>query len=158
MPLTLEAAPVHEEAVAQAAEHAHDPHGARIADAAAVVVVGNVQALVQAAFDAPGCAVELKPAGGIELLGSGAGEQGDFFGIAAAGVAQQPRGLAGKGEEEFLATKWRGLNGADFLTAFVLFDRARLGGRRFSRGENPHQGRRPVSGCCGVRWADCPLP
>ena len=49
----LPAAPMHEEAIAEATEHANDPHGLGQAHAALVVAVGDVQALVQAAFDAP---------------------------------------------------------------------------------------------------------
>jgi hypothetical protein len=50
----LSAAPFHKEAVADASKHAHQPHRLGKAHAAQVVPVGDVQALVQAAFNAPG--------------------------------------------------------------------------------------------------------
>jgi hypothetical protein len=43
--------PFHEEAVAQAAEQAHDEDAGREANPAAVVIVGDIQALVQPVFD-----------------------------------------------------------------------------------------------------------
>lgn len=52
--LVLPAAPFHEEAVADPAEQAHQPHGLGKAHPAQVIPVADVQALVQAAFDAPG--------------------------------------------------------------------------------------------------------
>jgi hypothetical protein len=45
-------APFHEEAVAEAPEDTGHEHGVRMANAATIIVVGNVQALVQAVFDA----------------------------------------------------------------------------------------------------------
>jgi hypothetical protein len=50
-------APVHTEAVAKSAEQPHDPHGIRLSDSAQVVQVRDIQALVQSAFNAPGCAI-----------------------------------------------------------------------------------------------------
>jgi len=47
----LPAAPVHKEAVAEAAKHPDDAHGTGPAHAALIVAVRNIQALVQAAFD-----------------------------------------------------------------------------------------------------------
>ncbi len=127
---SLAGTPVDEEAVAQAPKHPHDPHGLRLADAAAVVVVRNVQALMQTAFDAPACAVQFQPAPGIELPGCRTGDQSDFFGLTAAGLAQEPGRLAGEGEEKFLGAEFSGLNAATFLAAFILFNRARLCGAR----------------------------
>src|ERR1017187_8811234 len=48
------AAPMHEQTVAEAPKHSHHPHGLGLAHPALVVQVRHVQALVQAAFDAPG--------------------------------------------------------------------------------------------------------
>lgn len=52
--LLLPAARMHEAAIAEATEPANDPHGSGPAPAALLVAVGDLQALVQAAFDAPG--------------------------------------------------------------------------------------------------------
>ena len=45
-------APLHEEAVADAPEQPGHKHGVRMANATTVIVMGNVQTLVQAVFDA----------------------------------------------------------------------------------------------------------
>ena len=45
-------APLHEEAVADAPEQPGHKHGVRMANAATVIVMGNVQTLVQTVFDA----------------------------------------------------------------------------------------------------------
>jgi hypothetical protein len=58
----LTGAPLHKEAVGQAAEDAQDAHAVGMADAAAVVIVRDIQPLVQAVFDAPKAAtIELEP-------------------------------------------------------------------------------------------------
>jgi hypothetical protein len=67
-------APLHEEAVADTAQQAQDEHGRGGAHPAAVIIVGNVQALVQTIFDtAKAGLIELQPALRIELLGWRAG-------------------------------------------------------------------------------------
>ena len=68
-------APLHEEAVADAPEQPGHTHGGRMANAATVVVMGNVQTLVQAVFDAAKtCPVKLQPLLGVELFGLGTGD------------------------------------------------------------------------------------
>ena len=67
-------APMAEQTVAQASKRAHDPHGLGLADPAEVFEMGNIQALMEAAFDAPGGAIELEPLGGVQL---GRGQAGD---------------------------------------------------------------------------------
>ena len=87
----LPAAPVHEEAVAGATEPADDPHGLREAHAAVIVAVGDIQALVEAAFDAPGGPVAFPPRGGVQLGGRQAGDQRDGFrGMLTQVAAQRP--------------------------------------------------------------------
>ena len=50
----------------------------------------DIQALVQAAFDASGGPVVFKPFGGVKFLRSAAGHQGDGFGaMLAQGAAEQ---------------------------------------------------------------------
>ncbi len=57
----LMSAPLHKEAVGDAAKHPQDPDAVITLDAAPVIVVGNIQALMQAAFDAPSLPVEPQP-------------------------------------------------------------------------------------------------
>lgn len=64
----LVATPLHKEAVGQAAEHAQNPQGLGPTYPAAVVVEGNVQALMEAIFNPPPLAVGLQPVRGIELV------------------------------------------------------------------------------------------
>lgn len=71
--LVLSAAPVHEQAVAKASKHARDAHGLWFTDPALVVLMRDVQALVQPAFDAPGSAVILQPLSSVQGLGRQAG-------------------------------------------------------------------------------------
>jgi len=71
--LVLSAAPVHEQAVAEASKHAHDAHGLWFADTALVIPVGDVQPLVQPAFNAPGGSIILQPLSGVQGLGRQAG-------------------------------------------------------------------------------------
>ena len=62
----LAALPFHEETVGDAAINPEDQHGFVGLNAASIIVVRNIQALVQAAFNAPGLTVELEPLGGLE--------------------------------------------------------------------------------------------
>jgi len=48
----LRRAPLHEEAVADAPEQTRHEHGVRVANPATIIVMGNVQTLVQAVFNA----------------------------------------------------------------------------------------------------------
>jgi hypothetical protein len=60
-----------------------------MANAATVVIMGNVQTLVQAVFDAAKArAVKLQPLLGVELMGLGAGNEANVFILAALGLAQ----------------------------------------------------------------------
>jgi hypothetical protein len=82
-------APLHEEAVADAPEQSGRKHGVRMANAATVVIMGNVQTLVQAVFDAAKArAVKLQPFLGVELLGLGAGNEANVLILAVLGLAQ----------------------------------------------------------------------
>ena len=46
-------APFHEETVGQASDHAKNPDAVIASDAAPVIIVGDIQTLVQSAFDPP---------------------------------------------------------------------------------------------------------
>jgi hypothetical protein len=70
----LARAPFHEEAIAQAAKDAQHVHGIGVSDATTVVVLGNVEPLVQAVFDAAeATAIEPQPGLGIQFGRGGAG-------------------------------------------------------------------------------------
>jgi hypothetical protein len=58
---TLMGPPLDKEAVGDTAKHAQDPDAIITLHAAAVIVVGHVQALMEAAFDAPTLPVEIQP-------------------------------------------------------------------------------------------------
>lgn len=100
----LTRAPFHEQTNGQPAKHAQDPHAIVALDPAAIVVVGHIQTLVEAAFDAPALAVQVQPLTRGQPFDRGAGEQGYFFVLAAGGLAQQPRPLRGEREANLLRT------------------------------------------------------
>ena len=82
-------APLQEEAVADAPEQPGYKHSVRMANAATVVIMGNVQTLVQAVFDAAKTRpVKLQPLLGVELFGLGTGDEANVFILAALGLAQ----------------------------------------------------------------------
>jgi hypothetical protein len=68
-------APVQEQAVGPAVEHAVDFYGLAATQAAAVVVARGVEAGVQSGLDAPVRDVGLQPLGGRELARGSAGDQ-----------------------------------------------------------------------------------
>jgi hypothetical protein len=87
--MRLMRAPLHEEAVVDAPEQPSHKHGVRMANATTVIVMGNVQTLVQAIFDAAKtCPVKLQPLLGVELFGWGTGDKANVFTFAALGLAQ----------------------------------------------------------------------
>jgi hypothetical protein len=60
-----------------------------MANSATIIVMGNVQTLVQAVFDAAKTRpVELQPLLGVELFGFGTGNEANVFILAALGLAQ----------------------------------------------------------------------
>lgn len=82
-------APLHEEAVADGPEQTRHEQGVRVANPATIIVMGNVQALVQAVFDATKtCPVQLQPLLGIKPLGRSAGDEANVFILATLGLAQ----------------------------------------------------------------------
>ncbi len=82
-------APLHEEAVADASEQTGHKQGIRVANPAAIIVMGNVQALVQAVFDAAEARpVQVQPFLGIKPFGWGAGDEAKVFILATLGLAQ----------------------------------------------------------------------
>jgi len=85
----LRRAPLHEEAVADAPEQTRHEHGVRVANPATIIVMGNVQTLVQAVFNAAKTRpVQLQPFLGIEFFGCSAGNEANVFILATLGLAQ----------------------------------------------------------------------
>ena len=62
----LVSAPLDEEAIAQAQHHSQNQHAIVVAYPAAVVVVGDIQALVQTALNAPMIPVQTQPVSRIQ--------------------------------------------------------------------------------------------
>ena len=133
----LAGAPFQAQTVAQTAKHAHDPQTRRLADAATVVVLRDVQALVQTIFDAPVNAIKTEPCLGVEQVGWGTGQQADFLVFATGSLTEQARGLGDQGKGRLFGRHGLGHHRAAFVAALVLFDRAALGGRGVLRGKNP---------------------
>jgi hypothetical protein len=87
--MRLMRAPLHEQAIANAPEQPGYNHGVRMANPAAVIVMGDVQSLVQTVFDAAKAPpVKLQPLLGIELFGSGTGNEAKVLLLASLGLAQ----------------------------------------------------------------------
>jgi hypothetical protein len=87
--MRLVGAPLHEQAIAHTAEGTHDDHAGRGADAAAVVIMRNIQTLVESVFNTTKTgSVKFEPLLGVEFLRVGAGEQGYVFIVAVLGLAQ----------------------------------------------------------------------
>jgi hypothetical protein len=63
---SLVSTPLDEEAIAQAKHHSENQHGIVVAHPAAVIVMGDIQALVQTALNAPMIPVQTQPVSRIE--------------------------------------------------------------------------------------------
>jgi len=85
----LASAPVHEKTVAEAAQHAHHPHGLGQAHTALVIQMADVQPQMQAILNTPGGAVVRQPLRGVELVGRQAGHQRDGFRLVLAQLPAQ---------------------------------------------------------------------
>ena len=151
--LTL--APIHEEAVGDAPVQAQDQHALVALDAAAIIVVGNIQPLMEAAFDPPALAIEEQPLLSLEPLARGAGDQAHFFVIATLGLTQQAGGLGREGEADVLGGDGGGADDPILVTALVLLLGTGLGGRGVLRGENPLGERQPSFLRWPGGWAGC---
>ncbi len=71
----------------EAAHESEDEHDVGIADPTAIVVVGDVEALVKSGLDAQGLAIELEPPEGIQFVGFETGDEPDLLGFVAQDVA-----------------------------------------------------------------------
>lgn len=134
-------APVHEEAVGQPTDHAHNPKAFGSANATAIVVLGDVQTQMETVFDIPAQAVIVEPALGVELGRFQAGHQPDQFIVAAGALAADSGRLFGQREAERFSGDGPGLDRAAFVPAFIPLHRpgCLVGG--LPRGKNPPPGR-----------------
>lgn len=89
-------APFHEETVGQASKHSDHEHGLGVLDPTAIVVIGNIEPLMEPAFDSPPMAVELEPELGWQFLDRRAGDQSHFLILAPLGLTQEPSHLRRK--------------------------------------------------------------
>ncbi len=111
-----------------------------VTDPAAVVVVGDIQALMQTALNAPGVPIQTYPVYGIQARGLEAADQRHQFIFATFGLTQQQGRLLGQWEADLFSADWRGNNSAAFFAALVDFLRISLSRRRLLRGKKPPAG------------------
>ena len=100
--LFLSATPMPEQTVAEPSKHCRHPHRLEPAHPALVVQVGDIQSLVQAAFDAPNGPVVPQPLRGVQLRRRQARHQRDRSRKVLAQVAPQQRHLLHAGKVPLL--------------------------------------------------------
>ena len=137
---TLTGPPFHKEAVAQTPEHPHNPNAVGGANATAIVVVRDIQALMSAAFNSPGKSVRLEPFLSGQFLGFRTGHQRNQFVFAAFDLPQEQGTLLGQGKADLLGRQRRGADGTALRAALVDFLGASLSWRGLQRGENRPRG------------------
>ena len=155
--LWMACAPVHEEADDQPAEHAQDPQRVGAADPAAVIIEGDIQALMGAIFNAPSLSVGFEPLRSGELRGTQVGDEADGFILASDMLPGQQGDLGGEGEPDVFRGDGLADQGAAFGNPPILFEGAGLAGGRLQRGKNPWVGRERFWRCSGAGWAGCSL-
>lgn len=129
--------PFHEETVGQTSVDTEDEHGLWVLYARAIVIVGDVKTLMEAAFDAPRETVEFEPMGGTEPLTGSAGDESDLFVDAALSLTQQAGGLCGKGKAHVLSVDLSGANGSILPASLVDFASSSLCWGGLIEGGNP---------------------
>lgn len=92
----LELLPTDKETVGQTSKHSQDEDGFGVLNSATIVVVGNVEPLMEATFNAPPVAVKFEPLGSVESTGRRAGDDAHGLRLAALCLAQQTTDLGGK--------------------------------------------------------------
>ena len=139
-------APLHEQTVADPAEQTRHKHPVRVANSATIIVMGNIQPLMEAVFDAAKTGpVKFQPLLGVELGRWGAGEKSDLLVLAALGLAEQTGRLPHQWKANLLRGGGLGPDGAADYQALFEVQSAELGGRRLPRGGNPPWGRGAAS-------------
>ena len=144
-------APVHEQAVGPAIEHAVDPDGFGTTQTAAVVVARGVEPGVQSGFDAPVVDIGVEPLGRGEFSLGPAGDQLDGFRGPACPFTMHPGGLRHQGEPGGFSVEIPHHEGASHhLTFFKIGPAA---GRRIFQREKRGE---PGSGTCAATTACTP--
>lgn len=133
--------PMHKEAVGQPAEHAHDPKAMGTADAAAVVILRDVQAQMETIFNIPSQSIVVEPGLGIEAGRFQTGDQAYQFIVAAGALTTEPGGLFGERETQGFAGGGRRLDRPAFPAGFIPFHRPGRLRRGLPWGKNPLLGR-----------------
>ena len=148
-------APVHKEAIGQTTKHAHNPKALGTANATTVVVLGDVQALMEAIFDIPAQAVIVEPGLGVELGRFQAGHQGDQFIVAAGALATESGRLFDQWETQSFSRGGPGLDRATFVPTLIpLYRPGRLVGG-LPWGKSPLPERVSSGRCFGAGWVGC---
>jgi len=151
----LPTAPMHEKAVTETAQHSGHTQGLWLAHATQIVQMGDVQALVQAVFDAPGGPVVFEPLGGVEFCGGNTGDQSYCFRLVVPQVAAEQGDLFDKREVDLLGGGAEAAQSAGLELAFVELTTARQVRGGVLRGKNNWAVFPRVYGCWPGRWADC---
>ena len=154
--LLLPQAPFHKEAVAKAPQHRHQPHRPGPTHPAGVFPMGDVQALVQAAFNAPGGPSVRQPWGGGQFRRWQAGYQSHHFRGVLAQVSAQEGHLRHQGKSHRLRAGRPRAQHTHLGLALVDLTLAGQGGRRLPRGKNAPAAPPPVVGCSLAAWVGCP--
>jgi len=154
--LLLPQAPFPKGAVAKAPEHRHQPHRPGPTHPAGVFPMGDVQALVQAAFNAPGGPSVRQPLGGGQFRRWQAAPQSHHFRGVLAQVSAQEGHLLHQGKSHRLRAGGPRAQHTQFGLALVDLTLAGQGGRRLPRGKNAPAAPPPVVGCSFAAWVGCP--
>jgi hypothetical protein len=151
----LASTPVHEETVAEPAQHAHHPHGFGPAHAALVIQVADVQPQMQAVLNAPSRPVVRQPLSGVELGGWQAGHQRDRLRFVLTQPSPQQGYLFDAGKIDCFRGGRARTQDPDFQLGFVKLDTAGQVPGGLSRGKNALAAQGPIFQCSLARSADC---
>ena len=121
-----------------------------------VFPMGDVQPLVQAAFNAPGGPRGRQPWGGGQFRRRQAAPQDHHFRGVLAQVSSQESHLLHTGKSHRLRAGGPRAQQAQFGLALVDLTLARQRGRRLPRGKNAPEAPPPVVGCSLAAWVGCP--
>lgn len=147
--------PMDEQAVGKPAKDAQEQHPLVALDPATVVVVRNVEALMQAAFNPPAITVDLEPLRRVEAFGWQARDQGHRFVFPTRGLPQETRSLTGKGKADVFPRQFAGGDTAVFVTPFIFPRPPRLRRGGPVEGGNPLEERESLLRCSPAGWAGC---
>lgn len=132
--------PFHKQTHSQSAKHSKYPYPIRVAYPTQIVVFGNVQALMQSAFNTPTQTVELEPVHGFESLRLQTAYEPNAFFFPPTALTNQLRRLCRHRKTDRFSAHRTGFYGSTFRTALVAFHGSGLLCRRFQRGKNQPRG------------------